>query len=366
MKTTASFLTFVFLVGSAITFQGKDHTEWKADNPLDENIQKTLPCPQEQDILPCICTYNSDTLELLLDCSAVKNETELEKVFLAPFPDTVFSELRIENNVGLTVLDDVFGDVTFKEVYIYNVPNLSLMTEDSFFGSRNTLEKMYILNTQLSRDTAPILTFGLYPNLYYFFFSGDFRFVSFPIFASDYLTYVDILRFNVVSLPVDAFRGTPSVSVIGAHLLALTDVIPGTFDGLPDLATVNLNYNSISHLEFGILSVTSLTRAFNFSYNVITTVDEGAFVVESGAGSNGGASVDFNNNLLTELHSAVWQDLLTVIKALDLRSNPLICGCDLVWLVLAPYLMAKVHPNSTCSDGTLLHDLDPTIFEDLC
>ena len=53
--------------------------------------------------------------------------------------------------------------------------------------------------------------------------------------------------------------------------------------------------------------------------------------------------------------------------------NPLKCDCSIAWLVLEPRLLAVVdwegaaaYNRPVCRDGTLLADLDPAVFEELC
>ena len=45
--------------------------------------------------------------------------------------------------------------------------------------------------------------------------------------------------------------------------------------------------------------------------------------------------------------------------------NPLICGCDIKWLVLDPVLMDRLADETTCSDGVKrVKDLPAEAFED--
>ena len=46
--------------------------------------------------------------------------------------------------------------------------------------------------------------------------------------------------------------------------------------------------------------------------------------------------------------------------------NALACGCDLAWIVTNMDYLSKISQQSTCSDGTMLNDLDPQIYIDLC
>ena len=46
--------------------------------------------------------------------------------------------------------------------------------------------------------------------------------------------------------------------------------------------------------------------------------------------------------------------------------NPLECGCDLAWIITNPDYISKLYGTETCYDGTLLTDLDPDAYTDLC
>lgn len=46
--------------------------------------------------------------------------------------------------------------------------------------------------------------------------------------------------------------------------------------------------------------------------------------------------------------------------------NPLVCGCDLVWLVLNPDLMAIFHAQTMCSGGGYMVDLPIDWFHEHC
>ena len=42
------------------------------------------------------------------------------------------------------------------------------------------------------------------------------------------------------------------------------------------------------------------------------------------------------------------------------------CGCDLVWLVTNSTFMDKLFGIEKCADDTLLLDLDPDVFAEIC
>ena len=46
--------------------------------------------------------------------------------------------------------------------------------------------------------------------------------------------------------------------------------------------------------------------------------------------------------------------------------NPLACGCDVAWLVLAEEQFSVRMLNAVCQDGTPLSDLDPLVFAEMC
>lgn len=77
-----------------------------------------LPCPDEQDIYPCVCYINAHFV-MDLECSAVVSEEQLARVFSIHFPFPDFRQLTIYNNTYLQALRaGALGNATFYEFHI--------------------------------------------------------------------------------------------------------------------------------------------------------------------------------------------------------------------------------------------------------
>lgn len=217
-----------FVIASSQKIQQRTIDSECLDRPDGASISKEFPCPLEDDILPCICTYDSDSETLTLDCSAVQDESELEAIFSATFPVTAFTELIIKNNNDLVVLGDVFGSITFENVTLVDV-QLKVITESSLFGSVDTLRDIYIKGSYLSLNTIPFLSFGLYPKLFKLYVGWTPDVDSFPTLSSTYLTYLNLTGNNIGSIPIDAFDGIPNISVFSAYNDTISEITPGIF-----------------------------------------------------------------------------------------------------------------------------------------
>lgn len=55
--------------------------------------------------------------------------------------------------------------------------------------------------------------------------------------------------------------------------------------------------------------------------------------------------------------------LHTVDQCCFSPGNPLLCGCDIAWLVRNHTLLEAVDVYTTCADGRLLASLDPADYD---
>ncbi|KAK3852494.1 hypothetical protein Pcinc_040926 [Petrolisthes cinctipes] len=85
MKTTEFLVVLVSCLTLVLAAPGAD----LALQPM----PKEWPCPEENDILPCLCT-SDEYLNLRLDCSGVST-TQLDVAMGAVFPFTNFLELKL-------------------------------------------------------------------------------------------------------------------------------------------------------------------------------------------------------------------------------------------------------------------------------
>lgn len=76
--------------------------------------------------------------------------------------------------------------------------------------------------------------------------------------------------------------------------------------------------------------------------------------------------MSLHTNQLTTVDEDLFGELMPYMSDLRLYDNPLVCGCDIAWLVLNSDFLSKVDRDATCADGTNLHDLDPEFYTDNC
>ncbi|CAL4094802.1 unnamed protein product [Meganyctiphanes norvegica] len=79
------------------------------------------PCPDAEDIAPCVCTYYNESNTMALDCSAVESEEQLKQIFKADFPLKNFREFYFQGNNNLKVLEaGIFNGISFEIINIGN------------------------------------------------------------------------------------------------------------------------------------------------------------------------------------------------------------------------------------------------------
>ena len=166
-----------------------------------------LPCPDETDIAPCICTF-TDTTDLTMNCSAVESVEQLAAIFLKNFPFKEFYKFLIENNDKIQLLPDVFNGVSFRYIRLYDVPNLAQITTYALADSRDTLERIYIYYSALTEDSFPFSTLDQYPKLnYLYIYRCNIYFL--PAFQSPSLQTLTISYGHISVLPASKIYGRP-------------------------------------------------------------------------------------------------------------------------------------------------------------
>ncbi|CAL4133709.1 unnamed protein product, partial [Meganyctiphanes norvegica] len=63
------------------------------------------PCPDAEDISPCVCTYDTVSKAMDLECSAVESEEQLKQIFKADFPLKNFNKFDLHDNNNIKVLE---------------------------------------------------------------------------------------------------------------------------------------------------------------------------------------------------------------------------------------------------------------------
>lgn len=183
-----------------------------------------VSCPVEDDIQPCVCTTTPDGSSLDMDCSEVIDETQLEEVFMANFPNSSFRMLTIYQNKNLKVLrDGAFGNISFEEIRISDGV-LTEVQEEALSGSASrALTLVFNMN---NITTFPFTTLINFPRL----LSLDLRannLQGFPLIISGSLQVLYLSLNPLGDLPVDAFGGTPSLTDLHLPNTELEQILPG-------------------------------------------------------------------------------------------------------------------------------------------
>ncbi|CAL4058772.1 unnamed protein product [Meganyctiphanes norvegica] len=101
-------------------------------------------CPDAEDIAPCVCTYESFSLELR--CSRVESEEQLKQIFKADFPFKNFTHFYFEDNNNIKVLEaGVFNGIGFENIHIYynDLEVIELQALDSCYETTTDLYLYY-------------------------------------------------------------------------------------------------------------------------------------------------------------------------------------------------------------------------------
>ncbi|XP_063588940.1 oplophorus-luciferin 2-monooxygenase non-catalytic subunit-like [Penaeus indicus] len=316
---------------------------------------RKLPCPNPDDILPCICTADEDN-QMDLDCSRVASEDELERVFSSTFPFSTFRNLTVVDNTYLkTLKNQSLGIASFTGVYIMNSV-LEVVESHALVNSFGTAQVINMQNNLISSfpfEILPSFTSLLELDVSY-------NQLPFPALVSQTLLVLDLSHNQAVDVSSDAFAALPDISEIRLGGNQISVVPTGTFAGHRNLYHVDLEANALTYLPEGAIQLTSSSAG-----TVILRGNQIADVAVNSITDVSGGQVDISNNNLKALKEDVFRPILAEHTTLDIKDNPLTCGCDIAWLIRDITLLALVAEGAACYDGELLADLDPWMFDDL-
>lgn len=187
------------------------------------------PCPDELAISPCFCyTVNGDLSAIVMDCSEVETEEQLQNAFLADFPTREYQHFYMHHNWNITRLSNVFQGTTFRIVYLNQVA-VEVITDDCFIASADTLLSLVIDGSMLNTSSFPFNTIGNYSKLTLLDVTSS-KLDSFPDLSSESLTDVWLQDNEIVGLlPASAFRNTPNLTEFHIYYNYITEIEPGTF-----------------------------------------------------------------------------------------------------------------------------------------
>lgn len=182
-----------------------------------------LPCPNPQDILPCVCS-GEDQYSMDMDCSQVENEDQLARVFSANFPLTQFRQLNIKSNTNLKIIrKGDLGVVSFQQIQ-FTDGVLEEVQEEALSHSYSSLTYIHIYQNELSK--FPFSELSLFTSLAYLNLFGN-KFDQFPVMESNSLTEIELAVNLISEIPVGGFRNLPNIEAIDIHGNHIKYIYPG-------------------------------------------------------------------------------------------------------------------------------------------
>ncbi|XP_050705654.1 oplophorus-luciferin 2-monooxygenase non-catalytic subunit-like isoform X5 [Eriocheir sinensis] len=325
------------------------------------------PCPDDGAIYPCICTASA-SYEITMDCSNVDSSESLRKIFETPFAFNDFKRLIIDPLSPVSTLYDlpagVFGPVSFEEIDVTNTL-IETVDEEAIVNSHNTLVRLNMRGNKINK--FPFETLDLYVELIELDLANNQISGVMPDIVTEALTTLDLSGNTGITLTETVFIGSLKLQVLRLNNMALGDTTPpNVFFTLNNLRTLYLQNNGIpgTLIEDFINTQLQPLTAVYLDGNSLSQIHP---LSVTGLSDNG--IISFTNNQIQQLTQENWEGLvsrLTLYDAIDMRHNPLVCGCDLVWLVLDADLMAIFHAETKCDGGAYMVDLPIDWFHEHC
>lgn len=196
---------------------------------------RALPCPDEVDILPCVCTVQTDFMDM--DCSAVTSSNQLALVFSAEFPFLNFNNLFIINNTRITSLRiGDLGQATFQRISITG-GSLETVVEGALQNSYNTLLVLDLSENVLVDFPFDELSSFMYLDELDF---EDNRLGSFPHIYSSSLRILQMGYNPLGTVSSTALKDLSNLEDISLISAELTSLDPGSYPIFVYIIVVNV------------------------------------------------------------------------------------------------------------------------------
>ena len=162
-------------------------------------FQKVYPCPEADDIMPCVCTVDSSN-RLSLDCSNITSNTELNNIFTKDFPVSEFYEFKIDSNEYITELGpNVYQNVTFERINIWET-NIHSISENALATSAARLNYIYINRGLLNETSFPFHRLADYVVLDNLYLDVQREMTAVPIMSSDSVTGISFYASSIATI----------------------------------------------------------------------------------------------------------------------------------------------------------------------
>ncbi|KAG7159411.1 oplophorus-luciferin 2-monooxygenase non-catalytic subunit-like [Homarus americanus] len=287
-----------------------------------------FPCPEDTEIEPCTCTFDGVTFDLT--CKNLESEDVLKHVFTAHFPFTLFTSFTLIDSNITTLAPDMFSPIIFQSVRFERNGLKGEQVLEALSSSQTALENFTLIeevDSEEENSPWPLDGIDKFTKLQKLEVIGPYSAGS----LSSTLTSVTLNIEGLTTLPSDAFTVATNLITITLQNSSLESIEANTFKLLTHLETVDLSNCKLQKLTTDSLAFDANLTLVDLSNNIIDTVESGAI-----KGIQGNTSVKIDNNLLEELPQDPFSTVITELTDeghVDVNNNPLLCGCDLAWIV---------------------------------
>jgi len=357
---------FTFLLLCSLRFsEGFDTRRGlvKADEP-------SWPCPVVSEIEPCLCSTDS-AYSINIDCSAALDGEEVASAMSAVFPFDDCADFTIigsksgdEQNVTL----ETFGGKSFKSILIENT-RLVHVSDDAFSEMFLTLTELSLVNNEIN-----LFPFEILPQLRITDLDlSNNKLNTLPSLMSDTIrnaVFNGNANLNLQIADGDTFGGLTALitlKLIGINLTT-EKLSQNLFISNAQLKELYLNNN-----ELTVLDTDSINPQPQAAITKLYLNDNNINEVKINAITGVAPECELNmiNNQIKYLYIDGWKPIFDQITTGEilLDSNPLLCGCDMDWIVVNQVYLDTISVGTTCGAGeeTLnIHSLDVGYFINLC
>jgi hypothetical protein len=283
-------------------------------------------CPSQEDIHPCSCSENTNTLACFgknvfsHELTLVGQQIKESKIH--------FNSIHIENTSLTHIEKETFPSGTYDQILIKNNENLQFIDSHAISG---TVKKLEVVNNPKLNESI----FSLEKNLK----------VS---------EAINLSSNNISSVPWDIFKS----NAINIHLENnfIRKIESNVFSSLPNLEILNISNNLIDNIEHnGLYFITNKKQKIIFLNNNRLTASSFASNFISRL-SGDSVVLHLEDNKIENLPEYIFRPFLGGDRhKIYMDNNPVECNCSMKWITEEPQ---SKHVYSIDCNG-----IDKSIFE---
>lgn len=260
---------------TSLSYSKFDPSSSFSDRPA---FKSSWPCPEPDDITPCVCTRDGDYIDM--DCSEVQDDNQLAGAFQAYFHFYTFRQLRIfkdetESRVPITTLNaTTFNNASFAMIEISHT-NLVDITGGAFARSFPFLTLLSVSDNNLL-TTFPFDELAECPLLEELTLDKNSIQHMSDIIAPS-LTRLTLTHNPGIQFGEEVFYGAPIMERVVMSNLELLYLPNGLFSQQTSLTYLDLRNNIIEKLYNGSMFFSGPIDQINLNNNNIDHIQAGAF-----------------------------------------------------------------------------------------